>query len=167
MNILTSLLVYEELQSSYCPSKKDINLIIVMCDPATTCSGHGTCTEDGSCKCSDGFYGDSCSSKSISFTPYLFALDFLKKSTLMNWAFCLVWTWILQATQAVKSSSKRQKIKSIKINGVILKKIFVENFYFWVRYSCILVWILSFHTSDHQNMFWKSTVKSQVVACLG
>ena len=55
-----------------------INLIIVTCDPATTCSGHGTCTEDGSCKCSVGFYGDACSSKSISFSPYPFALDFWK-----------------------------------------------------------------------------------------
>ena len=36
---------------------------LVQCDPSDTCSGHGTCEEDGSCKCSDGFYGDSCSSK--------------------------------------------------------------------------------------------------------
>ena len=41
-----------------------VNLITVQCDPATTCNGHGTCQEDGSCKCSDGFYGDFCSSKS-------------------------------------------------------------------------------------------------------
>ena len=39
--------------------------IIVQCDPSDTCSGHGTCEEDGSCKCSNGFYGDSCSSKSF------------------------------------------------------------------------------------------------------
>ena len=44
-----------------------LNLIIVLCDPATTCNGHGECQEDGSCKCSDGFFGDSCSSISISF----------------------------------------------------------------------------------------------------
>jgi hypothetical protein len=44
-----------------------VNLIIVQCDPATTCNGHGECQEDGSCKCSDGFFGDSCSSISISF----------------------------------------------------------------------------------------------------
>ena len=43
------------------------HLIIVQCDPSDTCSGNGTCEEDGSCKCSDGFYGDSCSSISISF----------------------------------------------------------------------------------------------------
>ena len=38
-------------------------MIIVQCDPAATCNGHGECQEDGSCSCSDGFYGDSCSSK--------------------------------------------------------------------------------------------------------
>ena len=35
-------------------------MIIVQCDPATTCSGHGTCAEDGSCNCYVGYYGDSC-----------------------------------------------------------------------------------------------------------
>ena len=55
-----------------------VNLIIVQCDPATTCNGHGTCQEDGSCKCSYGFYGDSCSSKSISFMLVLCRLDSLE-----------------------------------------------------------------------------------------
>ena len=50
-------------------------MIIVQCDPATTCSGHGTCEEDGSCKCFVGFYGYSCSSK-YTFGLYLFSLDF-------------------------------------------------------------------------------------------
>ena len=45
----------------------NVNLIIVSCDPTATCNGHGECQEDGSCKCSDGFFGDSCSSISISF----------------------------------------------------------------------------------------------------
>ena len=40
---------------------------IVQCDPSDTCSGNGTCEEDGSCKCSDGFYGDSCSGISTVF----------------------------------------------------------------------------------------------------
>ena len=43
-----------------------VNLIIVPCDPAATCNGHGECLEDGSCTCYDGFYGDSCSSIFIS-----------------------------------------------------------------------------------------------------
>ena len=45
----------------------NVNLIIVPCDPADTCNGNGECQLDGSCKCSDGFYGDSCSSIPISF----------------------------------------------------------------------------------------------------
>ena len=46
-------------------------MIIVQCDPATTCNGHGECQEDGSCTCYDGFYGDSCSSIFISFGKVL------------------------------------------------------------------------------------------------
>ena len=53
-----------------------VNLIIVHCDPATTCNGHGTCQEDGSCKCSDGFYGDSCLSKSKKKNSGLVILEF-------------------------------------------------------------------------------------------
>ena len=45
----------------------NVNLIIVPCDPADTCNGNGECQLDGSCKCSDGFYGDSCSSISLSY----------------------------------------------------------------------------------------------------
>ena len=55
---------FEEVLKNMCFS---FHLIIVHCDPSETCSGNGTCQEDGSCKCSDGFYGNSCSSKSISF----------------------------------------------------------------------------------------------------
>ena len=56
--------MFEKLLKNGCFS---FHLIIVQCDPSDTCSGNGTCEEDGSCKCSDGFYGDSCSSISISF----------------------------------------------------------------------------------------------------
>ena len=35
----------------------------VPCDAATTCNGHGTCTDDGDCKCDDSFYEADCSGK--------------------------------------------------------------------------------------------------------
>ena len=66
-------------------------LITVQCDPATTCSGHGTCQEDGSCKCSNGFYGDSCSSKFLSFcyigkkNSRWFYLESAWVKSLINW----------------------------------------------------------------------------------
>ena len=60
----------EELLKNTCFS---FHLIIVQCDPSETCSGHGTCQEDGSCKCSYGFYGDSCSSKSIYYLGWFWA----------------------------------------------------------------------------------------------
>ena len=34
---------------------------LVGCNPATTCSGQGTCNNDGSCTCNDGFSGTNCS----------------------------------------------------------------------------------------------------------
>ena len=63
-------LKFEELLKNTCFS---FHLIIVHCDPSETCSGHGTCQEDGSCKCSDGFYGVSCSSKSIYHLSWFWA----------------------------------------------------------------------------------------------
>ena len=33
----------------------------VPCDAATTCNGHGSCTNDGDCQCDNGFYAASCS----------------------------------------------------------------------------------------------------------
>ena len=33
----------------------------VQCDATTTCSGHGSCTNDGDCKCDNGFYTADCS----------------------------------------------------------------------------------------------------------
>ena len=35
----------------------------VQCDATTTCSGHGSCTNDGDCKCDNGFYAADCSGK--------------------------------------------------------------------------------------------------------
>jgi hypothetical protein len=35
----------------------------VTIDPTATCSGHGICTDDGSCKCDNGFFAADCSSK--------------------------------------------------------------------------------------------------------
>ena len=47
----------------YVHSQYTIISITVQCDPATTCSGHGTCGPDGACECDNGFYMDDCSSK--------------------------------------------------------------------------------------------------------
>ena len=33
------------------------------CDAATTCNGHGSCSNDGDCKCDNGFYTKNCSGK--------------------------------------------------------------------------------------------------------
>ena len=33
------------------------------CHYLFTCSGHGLCSNIGTCQCDDGFYGDDCSSK--------------------------------------------------------------------------------------------------------
>jgi len=33
---------------------------VPVCDPATTCSGHGVCNIDGSCVCNSGFSGNDC-----------------------------------------------------------------------------------------------------------
>ena len=60
--------MFEKLLKNGCFS---FHLIIVQCDPSDTCSGNGTCEEDGSCKCSDGFYGDSCSSISINISSVI------------------------------------------------------------------------------------------------
>ena len=38
-------------------------LPIVPCDAATTCNGHGSCSNDGHCQCDDGFYAANCSGK--------------------------------------------------------------------------------------------------------
>ena len=35
----------------------------VPCNATTTCSDHGSCTNDGYCQCDDGFYAASCSGK--------------------------------------------------------------------------------------------------------
>ena len=35
-------------------------LIIVICDPATTCNGNGVCNNDGTCQCEPFFYGEYC-----------------------------------------------------------------------------------------------------------
>ena len=43
--------------------KFSISLFAVACDPATDCSGHGTCNAQGECDCNEGFLGDDCSGK--------------------------------------------------------------------------------------------------------
>ena len=35
----------------------------VPCDATTTCNGHGSCTDEGNCKCDNGFYAANCSGK--------------------------------------------------------------------------------------------------------
>ena len=37
----------------------------VGCDPLTTCNGQGICTDNGDCKCDNGFYTADCSSKHL------------------------------------------------------------------------------------------------------
>ena len=37
--------------------------LIVACEAATNCSGHGTCRADGTCKCDSQFFGADCTSK--------------------------------------------------------------------------------------------------------
>ena len=38
-------------------------LIIVFCDPDTSCNGNGVCNNEGTCQCDAFFYGDNCISK--------------------------------------------------------------------------------------------------------
>ena len=71
----------------------NVNLIIVSCDPTATCNGHGECQEDGSCICSNGFYGDSCSSISISFGLVLgqsVSSEFRNFMSFFDYNFCIV-----------------------------------------------------------------------------
>ena len=35
---------------------------IVACEPATNCSGHGTCRPDGTCECDSEFFASDCTS---------------------------------------------------------------------------------------------------------
>ena len=52
-------------------SKFEVNVIssilfssfIVACEPATNCSGHGTCRSDGTCECDSQFFTADCASK--------------------------------------------------------------------------------------------------------
>ena len=52
-------------------SKFEVNVIpliifpflIVPCEAATNCSGHGTCRADGTCECDSQFYTADCTSK--------------------------------------------------------------------------------------------------------
>ena len=37
--------------------------LIVACEAATNCNGHGTCTADGTCECDSQFFSADCSSK--------------------------------------------------------------------------------------------------------
>ena len=37
--------------------------LIVACEAATNCNGHGTCTADGTCECDNQFFSANCSSK--------------------------------------------------------------------------------------------------------
>ena len=46
------------------------NYNLVSCDPSTKCKGHGLCGNNGTCQCSGDYYGDSCSSKIITFNWY-------------------------------------------------------------------------------------------------
>ena len=36
---------------------------IVACEPATDCSGHGTCRPNGTCECDSEFFASDCTSK--------------------------------------------------------------------------------------------------------
>ena len=40
---------------------------LVSCNPTITCNGQGLCGNNGTCQCYDDYYGDSCSSKIITF----------------------------------------------------------------------------------------------------
>ena len=37
--------------------------LIVACEAATNCSGHGTCKPDGTCECESQFFEADCTSK--------------------------------------------------------------------------------------------------------
>ena len=37
--------------------------LIVACEAATNCSGHGTCRADGTCECDSQFFAADCTSK--------------------------------------------------------------------------------------------------------
>ena len=37
--------------------------LIVACEAAINCSGHGTCREDGTCECDSQFFAADCTSK--------------------------------------------------------------------------------------------------------
>ena len=39
------------------------SFLIVACEAATNCSGHGTCRADGTCECDSQFFGADCTSK--------------------------------------------------------------------------------------------------------
>ena len=112
-------------------------LITVQCDPATTCSGHGTCTEDGSCKCSVGFYGDTCSSKSITLTPYSFTLDFWKIE-FDELDFLSFLNLIFAACAACKNwVQTRKKIQFIKLNNCKNKAQIDRGRYRNVQIGCV------------------------------
>ena len=54
----------------------------VPCDAATTCNGHGSCTNDGDCICDNGFYATNCSGKP-SLNCLIIEMVFLK-----SWIIC-------------------------------------------------------------------------------
>jgi hypothetical protein len=41
----------------------DFSYLIVACEAANNCSGHGTCRADGTCECDSQFFGADCTSK--------------------------------------------------------------------------------------------------------
>ena len=50
------------------------HFFIAGCHYFFTCSDHGSCSNVGTCKCDEGFYGDSCSSKHENLNYWYFHL---------------------------------------------------------------------------------------------
>ena len=44
--------------------------VIAFCNPNTTCSGQGSCGNDGHCQCSDGLFGENCSGKLTNYMSF-------------------------------------------------------------------------------------------------
>ena len=68
----------------------------VPCNAATTCNGHGSCTNDGYCQCNDGFYAADCSGK-LSLNYSIIKIFF--------WNF-LYFVWIVECDAAQKCSGQ-------------------------------------------------------------
>ena len=58
------LVKFEYILNTWIKTFDYFSYLIVACEAATNCSGHGTCRLDGTCECDSQFFGADCTSKS-------------------------------------------------------------------------------------------------------